>query len=966
MLTLWQNEIRKKTKSFVTMQPPRYILYITFLFLTGFYISCQGHHKPSNSEEEKIALEEKLETIGTIDSLILKADQYDADGNRLGQILTMKLIGKRMRDENRFDEAIRWHLQALNIAELISDTLEMMEVLNHLGTNYRRIGAITEASSYHIQALTLKTLTSHQDSKLVKKCRVRALNGLGNIYLSMNNYEQADTVLRMALAGEQEANNYLGQAINLANIGSIKEHLGQKDSAWHYYRESLKMNELCRSKLGISLCHTHFGNLYESDGDTQKALSEYQQAFDTMEDSHDDWHRLEVGLRIVNLHLKEGQMAKACELLEWAKATADRIRSVQHKAEVNKMYYRYYLLMGDTKRALDSYVLGSEQEDSVLNMNKVNEIQNKIVKLERDRRKHELTLAQVDLQLERTSKRVTLIALNVLMLLAVTAIILLWNHLRMRNKTHRIMQEAQHARETFFTNVTHEFRTPLTVILGMGQQLENVQIESMNQVRSAAKMIVRQGNSLLNLINQLLDISKVRSAVGEPKWRHGNIVAFIQMVTESFQPYAQSKRQELTYSHSLSQVTMDFVPDFVSKIVSNLLSNAIKYTPQYGKINLTVEQMQNGRLKIQVFDTGRGIDKQLLSHVFDTFVQGDNTTGSMGTGVGLSLVKMMVEAMDGTVEAESTEGEGSTFTVTLPIRHADNVPLLEEGRIQAPFAMDTDDADTDALSAVSTAGDQQQDEEASTTTTILIVEDNQDIAYYIGIHLKKYKLLYARDAAEGLQKAEEMMPDMIITDWMMPGDMDGLELCRRIRTNELTSHIPIIIVTAKTNEQDWVRGLEAGADAYLVKPFNSDELQVRVSKLIEQRRLLREKFRQQAVDETDKERQLTAIDRQFLNRLIDAVHALMPQGRADVESVADRMGLSRSQLNRKMMAITGQNSSTYIMRLRLAYAKRLLKSDVTMPIGDVAQRCGFDDLPYFSRIFKQQFEMTPSQYRKSE
>ena len=234
------------------------------------------------------------------------------------------------------------------------------------------------------------------------------------------------------------------------------------------------------------------------------------------------------------------------------------------------------------------------------------------------------------------------------------------------------------------------------------------------------------------------------------------------------------------------------------------------------------------------------------------------------------------------------------------------------------------------------------------------------------MHLQHHRLLYARGGAEGLQKAEEMMPDLIITDVMMPGNIDGLELCRRIRAAELTSHIPIIIITAKTTEQDRVRGLEAGADAYLVKPFNSEELLVRVNKLIQQRLLMRQKFGYQLIDDDKKELQLTAQDRQFMNRLIDAVHSLMPQGKTDVESVADRMALSRSQLNRKMVAITGQNSQTYIMRLRLSYAKRLLKSDVTMPIGDVAQRCGFEDVAYFSRIFKQQFDMTPSQYRKSE
>lgn len=941
----------------------RYGLFVASLTAMVTLTACKAGSSQSITDEQRDQVENELKQLHTADSLQWQADRYAADGNQLGQIVALRLLGKLYREENRFDQAIINHRRAYGLAEILDDTLEMINILNNLGTNYRRLGSLTEASGYHLQALGLSMQLADQTSNRACKNRVVSLNGLGNVYLSMNNYEQADSVLRLALAGERQLDSQLGQAINLANLGSIKEHLGQIDSAWYYYNASMDMNNQCHSQLGISLCHTHFGELYEREGNYVRALQEYTSAFEMMVHSPDDWHRLEAQLSIARIYIKVGQPAKAMAQLQEASATAVRIGSLEHRAEICHLFYQLYELTGDTRRALDNHVRYAELSDSVLNMKKVNEIQNKIVALERDRRQHELTLAQENLQLERQTRRVGTIAFVALMLLAVAAIAFLWYHLRTRTKTQRIMQQVQQSREMFFTNVTHEFRTPLTVILGLGHQLEDMMVEDMSQVRSAAKMIVRQGNSLLNLINQLLDISKVRSAVGEPKWRHGNIVAYVNMVIENFQPYAQGKRQELTYSHSLSQIDMDFVPDYVNKIVSNLLSNAIKYTPQYGKINLTLEQMQGQHLKIQVFDTGRGIAPQTLSRVFEAFVQGEQQVGDVGTGVGLSLVKMMTEAMGGEVEAESTEGQGSTFSVILPMRHAEGIEQLEltfANELTAPQVGSMDqDQDTTPQDASPSDNKEKQ-------STILIVEDNQDIAYYIGMHLQHHRLLYARGGAEGLQKAEEMMPDLIITDVMMPGDIDGLELCRRIRAAELTSHIPIIIITAKTTEQDRVRGLEAGADAYLVKPFNSEELLVRVNKLIQQRLLMRQKFGYQLIDDDKKELQLTAQDRQFMNRLIDAVHSLMPQGKTDVESVADRMALSRSQLNRKMIAITGQNSQTYIMRLRLSYAKRLLKSDVTMPIGDVAQRCGFEDVAYFSRIFKQQFDMTPSQYRKSE
>jgi YesN/AraC family two-component response regulator len=211
------------------------------------------------------------------------------------------------------------------------------------------------------------------------------------------------------------------------------------------------------------------------------------------------------------------------------------------------------------------------------------------------------------------------------------------------------------------------------------------------------------------------------------------------------------------------------------------------------------------------------------------------------------------------------------------------------------------------------------------------------------------------------------MPDLIITDLMMPGNIDGLEFCRKVRQSDVLNHIPIIIITAKTTDADRVKGLEAGADAYLVKPFNSDELLVRVRKLLEQRRMLRKKFSADIVmSKTDKPvSNVSQQSREFLNKFVDVVYANMASGKLDVETIADRMAMSRTQLNRKMLAITGENTSTYIMQLRMSKAKRLLRGDINLPIGNVAQQCGFDDVAYFSRIFKQQCDLTPSQYRKS-
>ena len=892
------------------------------------------------SEQQRQAADSAARTAGDVAAARALADRFGQQGDALGQMVALRHLGKLYREESMFLQAIDCHQRGLQIAIDTRDTLEMIQALNNIATNYQ-----------------------------ARKNRVVSLNGMGNVLLTLGDTEQADSIFRLALQGERALDSPLGQAINLANLGAIKEQEGQRDSARIYYQQSLSMNEAAGSQLGVALCHLHFGQIDEHDGLMDKAIDEYQTAYDLLQQVGDDWHWLEAILSIARVHIINGRTAEARTLLDEASQTAKRIGSQEHQVEVYRLYYRLYEATGQLRQALDNYILSAQLEDSLVNIKKLSNIQTQRLTSERNRRQHELELAQESLAVERSEKITMLVAGLSLLLLAIGATLVMWYRMHTRTVKQRVTQQMQQTREEFFTNITHEFRTPLTVILGLGHQLEDQEHEDMAQVRSSAKMIVRQGNALLGLINQLLDISKVRSAVGEAKWQHGNIVAFVEMAIENFRPYAESKRQELTFSHSLTALDMDFVPDYVEKIISNLVTNSIKYTPSYGKVNVTLEKSGQTRMKIQVFDTGRGIKPEVLPHIFDAFFQGEAQEGDVGSGVGLSLVRLMVEGMNGTVTAESIEGQGSTFTVMLPLKSKRTLqtlppaPPYSEGSsyTQGETSSPNDDNSAAELSTPLPP----REEQGGGSSTILIVEDNQDIAYYTGMHLPNCRLLYARSGEEALLKAQETMPDLIITDIMMPGTTDGLELCRQVRASELLCHIPIIIITAKTTESDRIEGLEAGADAYLVKPFSSEELLVRVRKLLERQEKMRNKYQQMGADgQENTPAELKPQDRQFMNRLVDVAYRLMASGTIDMDSVATEMAVSRTQLNRKIMAITGQNSSAYIMQLRLARAKRLLKADETTPIGNVALRCGFDDVAYFSRIFKQTFQMTPSQYRK--
>jgi DNA-binding response OmpR family regulator/two-component sensor histidine kinase len=510
-------------------------------------------------------------------------------------------------------------------------------------------------------------------------------------------------------------------------------------------------------------------------------------------------------------------------------------------------------------------------------------------------------------------------------------------------------------REHFFTNITHEFRTPLTVILGLGKELTDATTEDTEKIHISAKMIVRQGNSLLQLVNQLLDISKVKSSIGEPDWRTGDITGYMKMAIEGYQNLAKQKNITMVYAPNEESLEMDFVPDYINKIIRNLISNSTKYTRENGNIFITTEQVGNS-LKMIVSDNGIGISQKHLPHIFEAFYQADDDSMNIGTGVGLSLVKQIVTAMNGTIEAESATGKGTVFTLMLPMKHGKSKWKALDDKI---LANHLEMGQNEEMELPEDITDEQDNK-----PRLLLVEDNHDVAYYIGTQLdKKYNVHFANEGCEGLKKAMEIMPDLIITDLMMPG-MGGCELCEKVRSSEILNHIPIIVITAKTTEEDRLKLLKAGADAYLYKPFNSDELNVRIDKLLEQRQMLRAKYSKALSEGKEDEVQLSQQERDFINKFTGIVLSLMKKGNVDVEATAAEMCMSSAQMRRKLSQTTGENPATFILKIRMNHAKKMMDAHPEYSINQVASMCGFEDNSHFSRAFKTVFGISPSQHRK--
>ena len=929
------------------------------IILAAAFLAASCHKDTEHVDVLRSQVDSAVYSAGDTDSLSALFAAYGREGNSYGEMAAALELGKRLRNESRFYDAIDVHKKGLAAAEKLRDTLQIVQALNNIGTNYRRLGILDEASSWHYSALSYCDQYSgsrNPEDRTALKNRVVSLNGIGNVQLTMGNDVEAEKAFRQALSGEASLGSALGQAINYANLGSILESRDMKDSARFYYEKSLEFNTLAKSDLGISLCHAHFGRLAEKEGDYANAIEEYRKAYEIMEGSSDVWHWLESAVSLVRAYINAGDLDRASFYLGKATKEAERISSMEYLAEVNRLDYLIQKQRGNSALALKSYVRSREYADSVTSEKNLNHIQNVRVGYERERKQNEIEMLNRSWEAERRSRNALLTMSLIALLLTVATIAVLIYLITLRNRNQKMLKEMETMKSNFFTNITHEFRTPLTVIhSAAGHIMKETPVDS--PLHRDAEDIMRHGKSLLSLINQILDIAKLSSGSRcRPEYCRGDIVGYVTMICECHRPYARTRDISIIYSPAEPSVEMDFIPEYVKQTVSNLLSNAIKFSAEGRHIMLT-SKCKDGDFILTVCDEGKGMAPEVLRNIFRPFYQAPDQSMSIGTGVGLSIVKLDVEAMNGRIEVHSAVGKGTVFIVALPLscgeklnRHFDFNDYVQPGAIREVVETECE------------ANEDVVHEGMENATRILIVEDTPEVARLQMNQLNSdFNYYFAQNGAEGLERAAAIVPDLIITDVMMPG-MDGFEFCRRLRASGALNHIPVIMVTAKCTHEDKMAGLEAGADAFLEKPFHADELNVRVVKLLEQRSLLQQKW---SSDIDDGSRDLSGVpesSRKFINDFTDAVNNCLKTGELDHNKIADALCITRIQLNRKVKAITGLTTTEYISRIRISLAKKLLDNP-DMLIGDIAQRCGVEDVAYFSSVFKKATGYTPSGWR---
>ncbi len=494
----------------------------------------------------------------------------------------------------------------------------------------------------------------------------------------------------------------------------------------------------------------------------------------------------------------------------------------------------------------------------------------------------------------------------------------------------------------------------------MSKQLREQKDLSGNNTLTYINAIERQGRNLSELVNQLLDITKLQMTDDPVEWKTGNLVSFVEMIFESHSIYAREQGMELQFFCDQTEIETDFAPNHLKKILQNLLSNAIKYSEPGSKINLVLALHEKDPKKflLKVIDQGRGIKKEDLPHIFNLFYKCSDSDTQVSSGIGLALTRQLVDILNGTIEVKSEVSKGSEFTVTLPIHRNETklYPYWTSGKNSQTQATKQQLPDTEELFSY-------KPHDNDPRSTILLAEDNKDVAIFTRsiFTTEGYHLIYCHNGEEALKMANERLPDIVITDVIMPR-MNGLELCKAIKQSPLLSHIPVVIISAKSEMKDYIEGLRCGADAYIRKPFQAEELQVRVENLLKQRHLLKEKYHRAVVKE-EKSEHNDSLDVGFLRHVTDIIYREMKNPDFSSTLLAQELAISVSQLNKKLNAATGYPASTYILQVKLAYAKKILSSQ-NKTIGEVAADCGIYDVNYFSRVFKKQTGVTPTQYKR--
>ncbi|MEL6673493.1 MAG: ATP-binding protein [Bacteroidota bacterium] len=821
--------------------------------------------------------------------------------------------------QNMSEKSIQATINAAEIFAAIKDTVSLADAYGNLGLTLSREGDAQEAEAYFLKSLNLLSHISNVFGEVV------TMVNYGVLLKNEGRLDQGDSVMTAARARLEKAwanykiGSYYYQAykasvlINHAEIRLAQQRPQEAvDSLAILIRDksdALERPVRAAAFLALARGYQALGAMEEARRMARNSLADFETS-QQMEEARD------VLSVLVPVEAELGNYEAAYTYQQKYQTFTDSLNSLERRKQ-------YQSLLLDYEKEID---------------------QRKIAELEQD-------------SLEAANRRNLLLAL--LGLVGAMAVFL-WLFFRARQKQQQILldQERQldEMKTRFFTQISHELRTPLTLILGPLEQL----IEGQKNEKDKEKLVLmrRNANRLLELVNQVMDLSKLREGKLTLQAAPLDLVDWTRVIFSSFHSKAEIKEIQYTLEAPDEEVEVYVDKEKYQQVLSNLLANALKFTPQQGEVTVKVEKKPEG-IAIAVQDNGPGLSPEELTHVFDAFYQASTASDKpfeAGTGIGLALCKELVELHGGSLSVESGVGQGSTFCILLPLGKAH----LPSTFIQETVPALVSHTPAEKITVVpATNGHAPANQEQP---LVLLAEDIPDMQEYLRSVLGgPYRLLVASDGQEAYELAQQHTPDLVIADIMMPR-MDGMEFVRLLKDNDKTDHIPVIFLSAKSSMEDRLEGWRREAFAFLSKPFNPRELLLVVESALKMQQRLQARF-QGAVILKPAEVALSSRESRFLSKLTDYLEAQLDNTELNIEALASEMALSRSQLNRKLKALTGKNPTLFVRDFRLQKARQLLASGFGN-VSEVSDAVGISSPAYFSRIFTEAFGISPSEFQK--
>lgn len=858
----------------------------------------------------------------------IKNDSLSLKSNELLIFITSKVH----QDKNEYYlKQLEERVSQIENKKLLSN------VFMNLGKHFYTIQNDNLAMKYRLKANDINTQSDIKNREVVSN-----LTGIAQILIfskeisNSRNFDRAEKYVLKAIKIAEEIENDTAKGAayeKYAHLKSIQENFSL---AKKYLSKSLKASKNAKDTLRESSVYLSFAMIQDAEKRKDSAEFYFKKRVEILDNSSLKKELAVAHLNIGYFYIEKNRLDDAIKHLEIAQSMFQQKVDNRNELEIAtlKNLAKAYYKTNQSDKAYETLTLANKIKDSTTIANNDAQVLELETKYETEKKEQEIKLLSVENKLEKKQKYIYISITTIVLLFG----LFLFFGYRNKIKTAEKINELNKLKSRFFANISHEFRTPLTLIKSPVQSLQN-EISNENQLEKL-KLIDKNSDRMLELVNQLLELSKIDTGNLKLILKKENLKIALYSIIESF--VFQAKEAKISFSHSLPNTNENhfFDKDVIEKIITNLLSNAFKYTTQDERIDFR-SVVENNILKIIVTNSGSDLKQEDLPKLFERFYQKNDS--KQGTGIGLALVKELVNLYQGKLETK-LENKHLSFIVWLPL-------------------------DKENSNAIKIDNSNEKEQEKITNTAVntelpilLIVDDNKDIREILkSIFIENYTIIEAENGEIGLTLSQKEIPDCIISDVMMP-KMDGFEFTKAIKTNELTSFIPVILLTAKTSVETHLEALKNTADAFLTKPFNNEIVKETVSQQIAERKKLQERYSKELVLKPT-EIIVDSYDEKFINKLQTILDKNLSNPDFTAENFATEANLSRMQLHRKLKTLFGVSATEFIRNERIKIAHDLLKNSKTT-ISEVAYSVGFNEVTYFSKCFKDFYKITPSEFQK--